>query len=197
MLLNPHRSQHLLQAIPGTRLLYETFGLIGASFPDIYDGARAWTIMAVLAPVPGRALGGIRVRVEDQKGFTSFCNQRDLELLLGLARPGTVCPWLRTKYPEFDEVDFFGLCIDEEDLIDDLHERELRIRAETPGVLPFGMQLTRYLHLEYKRDAEELLMMLYDCDSESGLGPDQRLETVSNRWTRVERNRVEWQLHMM
>lgn len=196
MLLNPHRSQHLLQAIPGTRLLLESFGLIGVAFPDLHDGARAWTIMTVLAPVPGRALGGIRVRVEDQKGFTSFCNQRDLELLLGLARPGMMCPWLRTEYPDFGDLDFFGLCADEEDLRDDIHERELRIRAEHPGVIPFGTQLTRYLHLD-TQDVEELMMMLYDCDPKSGLGPDHRLETVSSRWTRIERNKVEWSLHMM
>lgn len=197
MLFNPHRHQHLLQAIPGSRLLLETFGLLGAYFPDLYNRERAWTIVTVLAPIPGRALGGIRVRVEDQKGFSSFCNQRDLELLLGLAQPGMLCPWLRQEYPEFDDAEFFGLCADEEDLLDDLHERELRIRAENPGVIPFGTQVLRLLHTDQKVDSEELMMMSYDCDPISGLGPDTRFSTIGSRWTRIERNKVEWSLHQM
>lgn len=195
MLFNPSRSQHLLRAIPGTRLLLESFGLVGAMLVDPRDRMRCWNITSVLAPVPGRSLGGIRVRVEDQKGFVSFCNQRDLELLLGLGEPGAMCPWLQKSYPELDSRDFFGLCVDEEDLRDDLHERELRFRAENPGVIPFGSQLTRYIHLDEDQDVEELMMMLYDCDPDTGLGPDHKLETISSRWTRVERNKVQWLLH--
>ncbi len=195
ILVNPTRHNRLLQAIPGTRLLLESFGLVGAGIPDMRNGERRWVITSVLAPVPGRALGGIRVRVEDQKGFVSFCNQRDLELLLGLARPGDICPWLKADYPEFDSKEFYGLCADEEDLLDDLHQRELQHRAEHPGVIPFGSQLTRYIHLDDGRDIEELMMMCYDCDPVTGLGPDPRFETVGDRWTRVERSRVEWSLH--
>lgn len=195
MLLNPSRDRRLLQALPGTRLLLESFGLLGAAITDPKNRVRRWVITSVLAPVPGRSLGGIRARLEDQKGFVTFCNQRDLELLLGLARPGQICPWLKADYPELDDRDFYGLCADEEDLLDDLHERELRHRAEFPGVIQSGSQLTRYLHLDDARDAEELMMMLDDCDPVSGLGPDPRFETLMSRWTRVERNRVEWSLH--
>lgn len=195
MLLNPHCSHQILQAIPGTRLLVESFGLLGVALQDPKDDIRSWTIISVLAPIPKRSLGGLRVRVLDQKGFVSFCNQRDLELLLGLAQPGALCPWLRERYPEFDSREFFGFCVDEEDLLDDLHERELHIRTCHPGVLPFGAQLTRYIHLDDGNDVEELLMMLYDCDPITGLGPDSRIDTISRRWTRVERNKVEWMLH--
>jgi hypothetical protein len=197
MLLNPHRSSHLLQAVPGTRILIESFGLIGVTFQDLKDRTRSWTITSVLAPIPGRALGGVRVRAVDTKGFASFCNQRDLELILGLAEPGMTCPWLRERYPEFDERDFYGMCADEEDLLDDLYEHEQRFRQTTPDVLEFGSQFTRLLHIEEGHDVEELMMMLYDCDPVTGYGPDPRFETLTSRWTRVERSKVEWSLHGM
>lgn len=194
MLLNPSRTPSLLRAIPGTRVLVESFGLIGATFSDPVDGARRWTITSVFAPLPGRAIGGLRVRVQDQKLFSSFCNQRDLELMLGLAEPGMTCPWLQERYPEIDSPDFFGPCMDEEDIRDDLFEHERRFRQEHE-VLPYGAQFTRYMHLDDAVDVEELDMMLYDCDPGTGMGPDPRFETLDSRWTRVERNRVQWLTH--
>jgi hypothetical protein len=128
----------------------------------------------------------------DQKRFTTFCNQRDLELLLGLAKPGDLCPWLDRDYPELDSREFFGLCADEEDLDDDLLEWELLIRNEHPGVLPWGMEFTRRLHLSDGLDAEEVNVMLWDCDPHTGLGPDTNIQTIRHRWSAQGRDRVRW-----
>lgn len=196
MLVNPFKDT--LSVIPGSRILLGDLGLIGRSFQDQHNPQRTWSITNIYAPVKSRAIGGIRAKLEDQKGFVSFCNQRDLELLLCLAKPGNLCSWLNEEYPELDSPQFFGLCTDYEDLTDDLFERELLLREmmreEGVGpVIPNGYQMTRRLHLDISRDVEELDMMLFDCDPESGLGPDPRFETLVKRWSCVERNTLRWE----
>jgi len=197
MLINPYKSA--LATIPGSRMLAENLGLIGANFPDEKTKGRLWTVTNLFAPIKGRALGGIRAKLQDQKGFVTFCNQRDLELLIGLAKPGNFCPWTDSEYPEMDSREFYGMCVDPEDLEDDLFERELQLRClmaaspEYPDIIPMGYQFTRLIHLNSGQDVEELDMMLYDCDPETGLGPDTRFHTLMNRWTRVERNKIRWE----
>ena len=89
--------------------------------------------------------------------------------------------------------------MDEEDLEDDLFERELHLRGlmaasvEYPDVIPFGYEMPRRLHMGKGHDVEELNTMLYDCDPTTGYGPDPRFETLMKRWARVERNRVRWE----
>lgn len=191
MLLNPYTTH--VQTLPGTRILTETLGLIGAVIPDLYESSRRWTIISLYAPIAGRALSGIRAKLEDQKGFVTFCNQRDLEVLIGLAKPGDYCLWAREEYPEPRSRDFYGLCVDSEDLEDDLYDREILIRAELPGVLPNGIELTRRIHIDGPNvDVEEFDLFLDDCDPITGLGPDLRLDTVMSRWKRVERTRLNW-----
>ena len=173
-------------------MLREQFGLLGVEIPDPTNPARCWTVVNVYAPIRHRRLGGIRVRLEDQKGFVGFCNQRDLELLIGLAKPGNHCLWLDEEYPEMDSDEFYGICADDEDLEDDLFERELALRAHQPGVLPEGLTLTRKIHLSSGRLFDETDMVLYDCDPVSGYGPDPRFDTLMHRWTRVGRERLQW-----
>jgi hypothetical protein len=192
MLLNPY--QTLLEVLPGSRMLRDAsaLGLVGVCIDDPKRAGRAWQITNLYAPIERRHLGGIRAKLLDQKGFVTFCNQRDLELLLGLAKPGQLCIWTDQDYPELDSQEFYGLCADEEDLQDDLFERELVLRGEQPGVLPYGLELTRRIHTSSGIDAEELNTMLWDCDPDTGWGPDVRLETVHNRWASVERTKVRW-----
>jgi len=192
MLCNPFRDTHLLNVIPGTRILQETFGILGWRFDDPKKRGRIWTVQDLYAPLV-RKVGGIRAAVADQKGFISFCNQRDLELLLLLAQPGQWCVWLGAEYPGINDPDFFGVCTDPEEARDDLFERELNLRAQLPGVLPYGTQITRRIHLDYSCDVEELDMVTYDCNPETGYGPDTRLETIDSRWVRVERNPLQWE----
>jgi hypothetical protein len=179
-------------------MLIESLGLIGAVIEDNRRRDRWWKITNLFAPIKNRHLGGIRAKLEDQKGFITFCNQRDLELLLHLAEPGDFCPWTDDEYPELESRDFYGLCADPEDLEDDLFDRELQLRAlmasssEYPDVIPYGYQFTRRVHISRGVDAEEVDMMLFDCDPDTGLGPDPRFETLMRRWTKVERSTITW-----
>ena len=139
-------------------------------------------------------LGGLRAKLTDQKGFVTFCNQRDLEVLIGLAEPGTFCPWARKYYVAPGDKDWYGLYMDDDDLEDDLHDREMLLRAASPtGILLGNLEIARRLHLDTKYDVEELDMLLWDADPETGLTPDLRLETVERRWKRVERTRMQWE----
>lgn len=194
MLVNPYLDKHLTTTYAGTRLLQATFDLVGAQIRDPHRFERVWTLKAFYAPVSRRALGGVRAKLTDQKGFTTFCNQRDFEVLIGLAEPGTQCHWAKQTYSEPGDRDWYGFLMDEDDLDDDLHDREMLLRAESPtGILSGGVEIVRRLHLDTRFDVEELDGLLWDFDPETGLTPDLRLETVDRRWKRVERTRVEWQ----
>ena len=188
MLLNPYKDR--LTTFQGTRLLEDRLGLLGASFPDAKKPERIWVVQGLYAPIEGRALGGVRFKLEDQKGFTTFCNQRDFEVLLEVVKPGERCRWTGSTYPEPGSPEWYGLCIDKVDLMDDLLDREMLLRAEMPGVLPTNIELVRRLHNDGV-DTEELLILLWDSDG-NGTSPDPRLETIMTRWDSVEREKVEW-----
>lgn len=190
MLLNPFK--HTIQVLPGSRILTETFDLLGTKIDDPEQVGRTWVITSLYGPVCGRKLGGIRAKLQDSKGFITFCNQRDLEMLIGLASPGDLCVWMSAPYPDWKSAEFYGLCADEDDLRDDLYDRELTIRAQYSGVIPFGYELIRLIHTGAKCDHEELYTMLYDCDRQTGYGPDPRFETLCRRWSRVQRESVMW-----
>ncbi len=193
MLLDPYLDTQHLATFAGTRLMHETFDLVGAEILDPANSERRWTLKAFFSPVRGRALGGVRAQFSDQKGFTTFCNQRDLEVLIGLAEPGTYCPWARTDYAEPGDRDWYGLCMDEEDLADDLHDRESLFRMQSStGILLGDIRFTRRVHMDTSSDFEEYMMLLWDCDPSTGMTPDLRLETVDGRWKRIERTRVQW-----
>ncbi len=195
MIVNPYRESDRLVVIPGTRMIQDSFGLVGCSFEDPRMSDRSWVIVGLYYPVPGRALGGVRARLLDQKGFVSFCNQRDLEILLNLAKGGQYCPWTGANYPYVnDEEDgWVGLCADEVDLSDDLFERELALRAQHEwGVLPSG-SMERRIHRGDNHDAERTDILLWDADPQTGMGPDPSLENLGCRWQRVEEKRVVWE----
>lgn len=179
------------------RFLQETFGLLGVSIADTKNHERVWQISAVYAPIRKRAIGGIRAQVTDQKGFISFVNQRDLEVLLGIARPGDYCQWLGQDYVDpSDRDDWIGFVMDEEDLADDLFGRETEMRFmhyENTGsqVLPAGIELLRRLHISDGSDSQEFLLGSGDVGRGEAY-PDTRFETIRMRWTRVERTPLTW-----
>lgn len=189
MIINPFTDQDRFATIGETNILEETFGIIGQSFEDTEIEERAWTVFSLYAPVRGRAIGGLRAKVVDQKGFVAFCNQRDLEILLDIVQAGSYCPWLNERYPTPGDRRWVGLCMDEQDLIDDLYDRECEIRAMDPSVaiLPSGLGLHRRLHLGDHNDCVESLTLISDIYLETGYGPDTRFETVERRWSSVER----------
>lgn len=169
-------------------------GIEGVRFTDPLDARRGWQVESIYLPVPGRAIGGIRAKVRDQKGFISFCNQRDLEVLLGYAQPGEFCPWLDDDYVGWWDTDWVGLACDDEDLRDDLYEREWMWRSQLPlGVLTMDCQIARRVHLGHHHDVEDLFVLLGDVAPETGEMPDTRFETLERRWMRAERMRVRWE----
>lgn len=191
MLLNPMRpeGQRRLTCLPGTRILEETFGVVGATVKDPFNILRVWTIECLYAPVRGRAIGGLRARLQDNLGFSTFCNQRDLEVLIDMAKPGTWCPWLDQDYVGINDNGWIGFAIDGDDLSDDLYDRELFLRAGAPPgtVLAHGTELSRRIHDGPRIDYEELLKLNWDADPDTGLGPDNKFATLDNRWLSIER----------
>lgn len=190
MLVNTYTTdREQLVCIPGTHLLENTLGVVGNSFLDPHNQLREWTIQSLYLPVPGRALGGIRAKVIDQKGFISFCNQRDLEVLLERGYPGSYCKWLGQDYLEPGESGWYGLCVDTDDLTDDLYDREMEARAGYPVdyVLPEGLNFERRIHDGRGNDYIESMLLLWDFDPETGEGPDTRFETINRRWQSIER----------
>lgn len=190
MLINPYTKEgrEALAPIPGTRIIANTLGVVGAVVIEPQNAARIWTVQSLYTPMSGRALGGLRAKLMDQKGFVSFCNQRDLEVLLDVASPGGYCQWLDQEYVEPLGPEWFGLCVDEDDLFDDLYDRELEARSlyADGQMLPNGLNFTRRVHAGARNDYEELMVLLWDMDATTG-GPDPRLETVAQRWTSVEK----------
>jgi hypothetical protein len=191
MLINPYTDA--LETIPGTRLLINDLGVTGATLVDPMNHERLWTVTALYAPIVERKLSGIRLKLIDQKNFTTFCNQRDFEVMAGLAKPGDWCRWAGALYVGVDDRDnWFGFCMDYADLHDDLYERELALRAEYPEQLPERSEIWRRLHLNETRDAEEFWILRWDLDPEIGLAPDPRIETLRNRWSCVSRDWFDW-----
>lgn len=204
MLIHPfnEKDRGRLETFSGTRLLKDSLGVVGARIQDPDDQDRCWHAQAVYAPVPERRLGGVRTKFTDQYGFTTFCNQRDLEVLLKLGTPGRYCPWGTGEYTEPGERGWYGFCLDDEDLLDDLYDREAVLRQSSPSpVLPRGSSITRRLyyggsllkstHRDAPNYAEEW-DLLWDMDPETGECPDTRLATLARRWSRVARDRVRW-----
>lgn len=194
MIINPYSHKEAITTIAGTRILQQDFGLIGTTIRDPFQRKRLWRISGLYSPVDDRALGGIRAKLVDDKDFFTFVNQMDLEVLLDIAIPGKQCKWSGKKYNEPGDPNFFGLCVDDDDLVDDLYDRELLCRGGTlTGELPPNCEILRRIHLEEKIDVEEYLILMGDFDPETGISPDIRIETVERRWVRVERNRTPWE----
>lgn len=195
MIVNPFQHQQALVTFAGTRILQADFGLIGACVRDPFEPYRVWRIHSLYAPTGHRAVDGIRAKLVDQKEFVTFINQMDLEVLLGLGKPGSLCRWAGKKYAEPGDTSFYGMFVDDDDLADDLFDRELFQRGLSPtGILPANTEIIRRVHREEKVDVEELWLLLWDGDPETGISPDIRFETVERRWSRVECLRAPWDM---
>ena len=195
MIVNPFQRKEMLTTYAGTRILQMDFGLVGTVIPDPFNTHRQWRIEGLYAPTGHRAIDGIRIKLVDSKSFITFINQMDMEVLLGMVTPGTTCRWSGKKYAEPGDSDFYGMFVDDDDLVDDLYDRELLLRGVSDsGVLHPNTEVIRRVHIEEKIDVEELWTLLWDGDPETGVCPDIRFETVERRWSRVERVRAPWDL---
>jgi len=173
-------------------MLHDSLGITGFQIADPVIPDRVWTVQSLYLPIPGRALGGIRTKLVDNKEFVTFCNQRDLEVLLDLAEPGDWCNWAGQDYVGPRDRQWFGFCTDAEDLMDDLYERELMLRSEYSMILPEGLELTRRVHSDTGSDSEELQIFMRDIDLDTGMCPDVKMETLLRRWATVERTPLAW-----
>jgi hypothetical protein len=189
MLVHPYRDK--VRVVNGCRMLSETLNLIGTRIRDPREPHRVWTIENLYAPLT-RKIGGIRAKARDQKDFITFINQRDLEVLINHANPGDYCRWLGEEYVDPSEPDWFGFCADEDDLRDDLYDRELALRMEYGPVLPTGLEIVRRVHLSEGIDVEELWLLIADVHPERGFAPDPGFSTLLRRWARVQQERVLW-----
>jgi hypothetical protein len=189
VLVNPYAQPLPLHG--GSRMLQLTLGVVGFRLADPAAPNRLWTVQALYAPIPGRRLGGLRAKLTDQSGFVTFCNQRDFEVLLGVAEPGSWCPWAEQNYVEPGDQEWYGLCADSDDLVDDLYERELAMRIpEQNWMLPPAAEIVRLVHTDAGCDFQDLLILVRDYDPDTGYGPDVRIETIEGRWSRSERVRA-------
>lgn len=196
MIINPSSCKGNALEVVNGRMLVETFGLVGEHFRDVSNPHRRWTISGFFSPLP-MAISGIRARVVDQHDFVSFINQRDLEVLLDIAKPGDHCAWLGEDYASPYERSWIGVCADASDLEDDLFLREAELRmmqTELTGepLLPTGLELTRRVHIGGSLDTEELHYLSGDFDRETGMFPDLRFQTITERWVRIERRTQVW-----
>jgi len=204
VLVHPYneRDRHRLETFVGTRLLKDGLGLVGVVVRDPDDSERLWRVQSVYAPVPRQGLGGVRTKLVDQYDFVTFCNQRDLEVLLELGTPGRYCPWMGSEYVEPGDPEWYGFCVDGEDLLDDLYDRETLLRqTSTTPMLPRGSSITRRVYYGDDRvkstrkeasNYEEEWDLLWDMDPDTGICPDTRLETLSRRWSRTTKDKVRW-----
>jgi hypothetical protein len=178
----------LIELVPGDPATAPMFDAIGEKVEYLN---RVWEIVGFYLP-SGRALGGVRAWLIDNFGITSFCNQRDLEVLMEIAQPGQWCHWLGSPYLPQDDFNWVGITAEPDDLQDDLLRLEWGAREEYGGTpLPEGMEITRHLHIN-GLDYEELLTLMWDADLETGMSPDPRLETVNKRWARVQLEKIQW-----
>lgn len=194
MIVNPYTHKEEVIPFTGTRILQQDFGLVGTILRDPFNSYRYWRIESLYAPLKVRALGGIRAKLVDDKQFVAFLTQMDLEVLLGIARPGEKCKWSGKTYPAPGDSAFFGLCSDDDDLQDDLYDRELFLRAQSGGyALPQNAEIVRRVHLEENVDVEEYFLLIWDGDPATGTSPDTRISTLDKRWRRIERVRTPWE----
>lgn len=187
MLIHPFG--YRFRPIPGTRMLEETFDLIGAQVE--WPKGRTWTILGFYEPKGAKyIIAGVRARIRDDKGFYSFINQRDLEILIDPDLEGKWCKWMGEEYPKPGGKLWYGPCVDAIDLHDDLFAIEQELRQEYGEPLP-ALSLERRIH-DNGTDWEREELFLHDMDIETGASPDPRLETIGSRWTTAERRSVIW-----
>lgn len=191
-------SSTLLTPLTPTRRLREDLDVVGQEFTDPTNSRRCWTVDGLYAPIQARALGGVRLRVKDQKGFVSYINQRDAEVLLNYASAGELCGWLGSqRYLSPSDINFWGLCIDPFDMEDEIVSIEAMIRydkfrARASPIIPTGYRISVPLHLGKGEDVLRMLSFTGDMDPGTMLSPDLSLERAARRWQILDTRKVDW-----
>jgi len=187
MIVHPTRDRHLMGIIPGSRILKETFNLIGHEIVDRQTPGGKWLISGVYAPIAGRKPQGIRVKVTNpMTQAVTFVEQLYLEVALSIAEPGSYCLWSQSAYPAPGSSSFHALVCDDDDLEDDLYDREL-IYRDLPDPLPEGSTIERTYQSEPGAVFHEILTLV---NGPANRGPNSLgIQNIDARWKRVERSR--------
>lgn len=192
MIINPCMDERATNVIVGSRMLADPLGLIGVTVMDPPYPRHTWMVTAVFAPIEGRRLGGIRVRVRDtRRDVAGFINQRDLEVMLGLADPGHGCLWMGRSeyYADPSTPAWMGVCMDVSDMQDDMHLREWTIRndlhrTEGSDIMPVGLETRRRLWLGAGDVRDQVIYVYQDRLDEYG-EPNRDWDRVEERWRHV------------
>ncbi len=146
--------------------------------PSEYDGivlfayGRMWTVTSTYAPIKQLRIAGMRMRLQDQKGFITFCNQRDFEVLAGVGSPDAWCRWLGDRYVEQGSTQWFGFCWESFDHEDDLAEWSVLLASE--GKLVENVDIERKIF-------------------DDGVDWIERSYFNGEAWIRVEREKENWE----
>lgn len=170
---------------------------IGAKIEDTSNPHRYWTVTNIFAPNERLAIRGVRLRLRDQTGVTTFLNQRDAEVLLDIAEPGWRVPWQNNLiYPRISDSSFVGFAMDVTDLADDLHILEANLRksvhATTGRTYLSDGRIERKVYTGSKNNSREVFEFVSDTNS-NGLMPDLSLTSIGSRWRRVTQEYFSWQ----
>ncbi len=184
---------HLQTVHPHINRLIETFGYVGETVVDPFVPGRGWTVEA--AYLPTRTANGLTYsegplfRCFDQKTVFGYICMRDLEVLLGIGRPGDPIPWdqpPQERYPRpdlnwqntFSDGDWAGF--HGYDQGNELYERELELRHS--GDLYPGRVISYYMVVaSCRNNIDEVEIMDYEF-----LGVHESYQmtvgTVDSRW---------------
>ena len=194
-IVSPELAVSRLRVSDSSMILFLKHDCIGKSVRDPDNKSRLWTVRDAFAPEEDVAAGnslGVRFRCIDARGFVTFINQRDLEVLLGYGKPGERIPWSDNRYyvSVFSEAHWVGFQVQKWDSLNDLHLRETAIRIDRGygnAPIPMGATITRLIHMRDGQDLEVKFTCVGNADRHSGYGPDTQFGSVEYRWNCVEK----------
>lgn len=182
LIRNPHRHMPVLA---NSYQLIDELGLPGQQLFDD-ETSRIWTVIAVYAP--RSVTGGVRIKLNDNRGFVSFLEQEDYEVIFDMVQPGDICPWSGRKYAGPGDRDWNGLYADDFDLKDDLYDRHQEFVRIYNGYVPTDALIQRCVHSE-NRDFLESWGYLPSLAGHIPITADN----VDTAWVRVESMNVKWE----
>jgi hypothetical protein len=177
MIINPH-TLTATQFHPDSRQLLLTLPAEGEVFKDPRNKRRTWRVLSFFQPAHRY---GLRARLVDNKHVVGWCNQRDLELLLGQADAGERCPWLGEDYVGPQNPGWVGIGMEPVDWQDELRLREI-------DMLTQGCEIAPWTELETLCEwASRPCFARYLYNGGPFDGPD-----VTLRWLPYEKEMIEW-----
>lgn len=100
---------------------------------SVHVDGRTWTIIGMYLPANGTPWPGIRVLLQDAKGFKTFLLQDEAELLLECAKPGSFCAWSGRNYHSVGSNLWRGPFVDTEGMADLVYDAEVLSRVDKNG----------------------------------------------------------------